>query len=556
MLFLCYHHCTRYNFNVIISYCCWLLHLEFIVLSYVNKKRKVGLFQSHNKARLGETVEMAGFSSPIEQNMRMHSAAPPALEIAEEKRSKRNPGQLDFEAAMSDFRTMFPGLDVELIESVLRANGGAVDDTIDQLLTMNVDTEAKPAANLSSSPPLLPPKPAGSLRSSTERLQVSDATPALPPREGSLKRKKQPPKVTNAAPILYNTPQTRYDTEWNGLVIPMLGKLPSNFLRIISNDSPPPRPPKSLSSKHRSHSVRNKIPTHLAEQPVSRSRATTTFQSHGANPSQTSRNRHGLRTTVGRSASERLSHNALKKQIQANTRRLQEACEASEIEGDSDRYLEDERLALIMQNEEFLRELKRNEDFMKTLEFERDMLATRLAHERKLNRQLSRLSPSSERPPPNLLAPQEISPPNTNNLTSDSTSTAAAAKTTKTSEISSPSAEHLSPSIVPVDRTDKTDVLDFRDQLKSMGTSSKKKFALIAKKFFTTSRKKRKGAGKIIRDAHGPSTLNLLDDNDDEDLIDATSGLHLEGSDHVMFEPLVGTHQLHNIVQSSFDKCP
>jgi len=52
------------------------------------------------------------------------------------------------------------------------------------------------------------------------------------------------------------------------------------------------------------------------------------------------------------------------------------------------------------------------------------MLATRLAHERKLNRQLSRLSPSSERPPPNLLAPQEISPPNTNNLTSDSTSTA------------------------------------------------------------------------------------------------------------------------------------
>lgn len=29
------------------------------------------------------------------------------------------------------------------------------------------------------------------------------------------------------------------------------------------------------------------------------------------------------------------------------------------------------RLALIMQNEEFLRELKRNEDFMRTLEFER-----------------------------------------------------------------------------------------------------------------------------------------------------------------------------------------
>lgn len=40
---------------------------------------------------------------------------------------------------MDDFRTMFPSLDVELIESVLRANGGAVDDTIDQLLTIPVD---------------------------------------------------------------------------------------------------------------------------------------------------------------------------------------------------------------------------------------------------------------------------------------------------------------------------------------------------------------------------------------------------------------------------------
>lgn len=33
-------------------------------------------------------------------------------------------------------------------------------------------------------------------------------------------------------------------------------------------------------------------------------------------------------------------------------------------------------LALIMQNEEFLRELKRNEDFMRTLEFERGKLLT------------------------------------------------------------------------------------------------------------------------------------------------------------------------------------
>lgn len=37
---------------------------------------------------------------------------------------------------MRDFRTMFPNFDVETIEAVLRANEGAVDDTIDQLLAM------------------------------------------------------------------------------------------------------------------------------------------------------------------------------------------------------------------------------------------------------------------------------------------------------------------------------------------------------------------------------------------------------------------------------------
>lgn len=50
---------------------------------------------------------------------------------------------------MNDFRSMFPGLEVELIESVLRANNGAVDDTIDALLTMNFEekTTQDPASS-------------------------------------------------------------------------------------------------------------------------------------------------------------------------------------------------------------------------------------------------------------------------------------------------------------------------------------------------------------------------------------------------------------------------
>lgn len=47
--------------------------------------------------------------------------------------------QLDFYQAMTDFKLMFPNMDEEIIEAVLRANGGAVDGTIDQLLTMNTD---------------------------------------------------------------------------------------------------------------------------------------------------------------------------------------------------------------------------------------------------------------------------------------------------------------------------------------------------------------------------------------------------------------------------------
>lgn len=49
--------------------------------------------------------------------------------------------QLEFNQAMSDFRTMFPDMDPDVIEAVLRANQGAVDATIDQLLAMSTDNE-------------------------------------------------------------------------------------------------------------------------------------------------------------------------------------------------------------------------------------------------------------------------------------------------------------------------------------------------------------------------------------------------------------------------------
>lgn len=49
--------------------------------------------------------------------------------------------QLEFAQAMSDFKTMFPDMERDVIEAVLRANQGAVDATIDQLLAMSTDNQ-------------------------------------------------------------------------------------------------------------------------------------------------------------------------------------------------------------------------------------------------------------------------------------------------------------------------------------------------------------------------------------------------------------------------------
>lgn len=56
-------------------------------------------------------------------------------------RPNRQVKRLEFNQAMEDFTTMFPSMDYEVIECVLRSNNGAVDTTIDQLLQMSLDGE-------------------------------------------------------------------------------------------------------------------------------------------------------------------------------------------------------------------------------------------------------------------------------------------------------------------------------------------------------------------------------------------------------------------------------
>lgn len=54
---------------------------------------------------------------------------------------------------------MFPSMDYEVIECVLRSNNGAVDATIDQLLQMNIDGQG--SDDSSDSDDSIPPEVSG-----------------------------------------------------------------------------------------------------------------------------------------------------------------------------------------------------------------------------------------------------------------------------------------------------------------------------------------------------------------------------------------------------------
>lgn len=81
-------------------------------------------------------------------------------------RPNRQVRRLEFNQAMEDFKTMFPSMDYEVIECVLRSNNGAVDATIDQLLQMSIDGQG--SDDSSDSDDSIPPEVSGrGFRSST-----------------------------------------------------------------------------------------------------------------------------------------------------------------------------------------------------------------------------------------------------------------------------------------------------------------------------------------------------------------------------------------------------
>ncbi|XP_026877285.1 CUE domain-containing protein 1 isoform X2 [Electrophorus electricus] len=329
-------------------------------------------------------------------------------------RPNRQVRRLEFNQAMEDFKTMFPSMDYEVIECVLRSNNGAVDATIDQLLQMSI--EGNGSDDSSDSDESIPPE----ILERTLEPDSSDEEPppvySPPTYDMHIYDRKYPNAPPTPPPRFEAQPpaghqQTRSYRNWNP---PLLGNLPDDFLRIL---------PQQLDS-------------------IQGSQAGVSAASSSSAPS-------SVPPACQRAA-------CAPGEASAGT---------SEQERKLRQYLEDERIALFLQNEEFMKELQRNREFLIALE--RD----RLKYESKK----SRSSHSSA-----------------GNSTGD----------------------HCTPGTTEVCTAVSDDAL-FRDKLKHMGKSTRKKLFEIARGF-SEKTKRRKSKRKTLLKHHSlgtaNSTANLLDD--------------------------------------------
>lgn len=319
---------------------------------------------------------------------------------------------------------MFPNMDYDIIECVLRANNGAVDATIDQLLQMNLDGSGYDDS--SDSDDSIPPE----ILERTLEPDSSDEEPPpvySPPAYDMHVFDRQYPQAPPSPPPRIDVPNSsgpqvhRRYRNWNP---PLLGNLPDDFLRIL---------PQQMDSVQSSQSCHQTVP------------------GEGSQRSQGS-----------------LDQERKWKQ-----------------------YLEDERIALFLQNEEFMKELQRNRDFL--LALERD----RLKYESKKSKSTS-VAVSNEFSFSSV-QPGDIAP--------------------VTSEASSAVSE---------------DAL-FRDKLKHMGKSTRKKLFELARAFSEKTKMKKSKRKHLLKHqvmGTAASTANLLDDVEghscDEDFQARRQQLHEE----------------------------
>lgn len=286
--------------------------------------------------------------------------------------------QLEFRQAMRDFRSMFPEMEAVVIEAVLRANGGAVDASIDQLLAMATDNDNE------------------RLRTELEATENAEAPPHYSP----------PPAAPTPPPSYQQATSTPTadqgaQEEARAWKPPLLGPLPPGFLRISRpHHRPSCSPPQSQAT--------GELSTAMLQQ--------------------------------------RMAENVRQQ------RRLSSGAAEAEAQ-----LLEDERMAILLQNQEFMRQLQSNRDFIRTLN--QDILSQEMERSAGLVPDDGRPADASEDEPWGNLP-----------------------------------------------HTEETDAA-FRERLKNMGKASRRKFAQLARLFHRT---KKCHFRQMLGDAANPSRDNLL----------------------------------------------
>ncbi|XP_058838188.1 CUE domain-containing protein 1 isoform X2 [Topomyia yanbarensis] len=161
--------------------------------------------------------------------------------------------QLEFAQAMADFKNMFPDMDRDVIEAVLRANQGAVDATIDQLLAMSTDNQnEKLRQELDGETGRTAPSggnvsiagrgtlldfssgPTPALLSTSPKSTALGASPKIKKSLGSSSVTNSPRIITVGTVNAREGDKAPISRKWNP---PMVGPLPPTFLRLSGEAS-------------------------------------------------------------------------------------------------------------------------------------------------------------------------------------------------------------------------------------------------------------------------------------------------------------------------------
>lgn len=221
---------------------------------------------------------------------------------------------------MTDFKVMFPDMDADVIEAVLRANNGAVDTTIDHLLAMSADgNDLKQDSD--QPPPAYTGQPPSYQQATNE--PVTDDLINL---EGA----------TGGTPI----PKEKNEE-------PSMDLMMSDFEKLGATASTASSSNPSMPSSEMSELKYAGSPKHAYSHPK----------------------RQEQDENKGNSNPNMLPTQQQLHEVYEENLRLREGSKGNSAKN---QYLEDERIALMLQNEEFVAELQRDSEFMSALEMEQE----------------------------------------------------------------------------------------------------------------------------------------------------------------------------------------